>query len=656
MNALFLNVLNMSIAASWIVLAILLLRLLLKKAPKWINVLLWGIVAVRLVCPFSIESVLSLIPSAETIPSNIGSSSAPSINTGVPIVNDMVNPIITDNFTPAATNISPLQIVISVLAVAWMIGAVGMLAYTAISYIRVRNRVKTAVLLNDNIYQCETVGSPFVLGIIKPKIYLPFHIGESEMAYVIAHEQAHIRRRDHLWKPFGFLVLTLHWFNPLVWLGYILLCRDIELACDEKVVKELGAEARADYSEALLACSVNRRMIAACPLAFGEVGVKQRIKSVLNYKKPAFWIVIVAIIATIAASVCLLTNPPAKDENNGSLLFALTGTNDVNQINDFKITHEYGGVSATITDKNDLKFLEKYRYSHLYPTNQLQELFVFPGNLRITINSGSINVHELYLMQDGSIVVERTAQTNGTTQTTYDVYTADGDALLDEAALIALLKKYGGYTDTTSPTVTAAEIEALKTKYPMYFDLSTHKGLLVYIWQMAPNSFHCGLLPGRNLGYTQEELIGHFTKGTSIEEMRAIVASYYPSNAKEYVSVLPYVNPISSYAYTIDEAYQIALNEFFWASFPTLSDNDFIIVDRTTSEELSVGMAFEEFYRDDHDIYRFSCVKSQYVEVRYADGTVESIKDALKSGRVKITDLDRFGITYEKTKLTDIDT
>ena len=181
--------------------------------------------------------------------------------------------------------------------------------YTAISYWRLRRKVDTAVRYEDNIFQSENVGSPFVLGIIKPKIYLPFKMDEQDMEHVVAHEQAHIRRKDHWWKPLGFLLLTIHWFNPLMWLAYVLLCRDIELACDEKVIKELGNEQRADYTQALVACSVNRRMIAACPLAFGEVGVKERVKSVMNYKKPAFWIIILAVIACVVVVVCFLTNP-----------------------------------------------------------------------------------------------------------------------------------------------------------------------------------------------------------------------------------------------------------------------------------------------------------------------------------------------------------
>ena len=310
MTEFFLEVVNMSISASWIILAVLLFRFLLKKAPKWINVMLWGIVAVRLICPFSFESVLSLIPSPQTINPEIALNS-PVIDSGVTIIDNVINPIISE----ATISIQPekdinfFQFIMPYLAGVWLVGIAALLIYTLVSFLRLKRKIGTAVLLRDNIYQSESVVSPFVLGIIKPKIYLPFNMNEQDMEHVIAHEQAHIRRKDYLWKPLGFLILSLHWFNPLVWVGYILLCRDIELACDEKVVKELDNIQRADYSEALLTCSVNRKMIAACPLAFGEVGVKNRVKSVLNYKKPAFWIIIVAVIVSITVAVCFLTNP-----------------------------------------------------------------------------------------------------------------------------------------------------------------------------------------------------------------------------------------------------------------------------------------------------------------------------------------------------------
>ena len=310
MNELFLKIINMSISASWLVLAVLILRFVLKKAPKWINVLLWGIVAIRLICPFSFESPLSLIPSAETIPLNIGMDSTPTINSGISAINNAVNPIISQSNTPmAGASINPLQITIGIYEYIWIFGMIALALYTAISYWRLRRKVDTAVRYKDNIFQSENVSFPFVLGIIKPRIYLPFKMNGQYLEYVVAHEQAHICRKDHWWKPLGFLLLMIHWFNPLMWLAYVLLCRDIELACDEKVIKELGNEQRGDYTQALVACSVNRRMIAACPLAFGEVSVKERVKSVMNYKKPAFWVIIISVIVCVGVAVCFLTNP-----------------------------------------------------------------------------------------------------------------------------------------------------------------------------------------------------------------------------------------------------------------------------------------------------------------------------------------------------------
>ena len=316
----FLKLANMSISASWLVLAILVLRLVLMKAPKWVNVLLWGIVAVRLICPFTIESALSLIPSTQTIPMNIEIAAKPAIDSGVEVVNSMVNPMIAASFTPyPGASANPLQIWIPLAAVIWAFGMVLMFLYTAISYWRLNRRIDTAVRYRDNIFQSENVSSPFVLGIIKPKIYLPFQMNEQDLQHVVAHEQAHIRRKDHWWKPLGFLLMTLHWFNPLMWLAYVMLCRDIELACDEKVIKELNSAQRADYTQALVACSVNRRMIAACPLAFGEVGVKDRVKSIMNYRKPTFWITMTALVACVIASICFLTNPISNESSTSFL-------------------------------------------------------------------------------------------------------------------------------------------------------------------------------------------------------------------------------------------------------------------------------------------------------------------------------------------------
>ncbi len=310
MTDLFLEILNLSISAGWLVLAVLVLRLVSKKAPKWVNVLLWAIVAVRLVLPVTLESEVSLIPSSQTVSPEIMMTAKPTVDTGVPVINDVVNPVISQSFAPQPlASANPLQILLPVAANLWILGIILMLLYTLFTYLRLRFKARTAVRVRDNIYQTEKIASPFVLGIIKPRIYLPFTMGQQDMDYVIAHENAHIRRKDHWWKPLGFLILAVYWFNPLLWVAYILLCRDIELACDEKVVKKLETEQRADYSQALLNSSVNRKMIAACPLAFGEVGVKARVKSVLNYKKSAFWIILVSIVLCIVVAVCFLTDP-----------------------------------------------------------------------------------------------------------------------------------------------------------------------------------------------------------------------------------------------------------------------------------------------------------------------------------------------------------
>ncbi len=322
MDAVFLKILNMSITASWIVLAVIAARLLLKKAPKWITVLMWGLVGIRLVFPFSLESVFSLIPSAETVPSDILYTNTPTIHSGVEAINSVVNPIISDSLAPAVgASINPIQVIAFTASTIWIVGMVAMLIYTVVSYIRIHRKVKEAVPYQDNIRLCDHVDTPFILGVVRPKIYLPSAMREQDMKYVIAHENTHLKRHDHWWKPLGFLLLTVYWFNPILWIAYVLLCRDIELACDEKVIQDMGTENKKPYSEALINCSVPRRMIAACPLAFGECGVKERVKSVLNYRKPAFWIIVAAIIAGIVLAVCFLTNPAESPE------FGMDGNN-----------------------------------------------------------------------------------------------------------------------------------------------------------------------------------------------------------------------------------------------------------------------------------------------------------------------------------------
>lgn len=310
MESIFLHLVNMSITAGWLVLAVVLFRLVFHRAPKWIHCLLWGLVAIRLVCPFSFESVLSLIPSAETVPVEEFLYDTPAIHSGVPVVDNVVNPVISNSFAPQPMNsVNPMQVLSTLAASIWVLGMVMMVLYMAITTLRLWWRVRESVRLQRNIFQCDRIVTPFILGIVRPRIYLPTTLSEGDILSVVAHEEAHIQRRDHWWKPLGFLLLTVYWFNLLLWLGYVLLCRDIEAACDEKVIKDMDVAQRKSYSSTLLACSAPRHLITACPLAFGETGVKSRIKAVLNYKKPAFWLIIVAVIASVVAAVCLLTDP-----------------------------------------------------------------------------------------------------------------------------------------------------------------------------------------------------------------------------------------------------------------------------------------------------------------------------------------------------------
>lgn len=315
MSGLFLKILNLGITVSYVIAAVMLLRLIFrKKAPKKLICALWILVGLRLVCPFSLESVLSLIPSAETVPPEIVSSPAPQITSGFAAFNSVVNPVLSESFAPTPEqSVSPMQVLTEVGAWVWLIGMIAICLYGLISYLRLKRKMADAVLLSGNIFESEKAESPFILGFVKPKIYLPFTLSDADRENVIAHETAHIKRKDHIIKPLAFLLLAVYWFNPLVWVSYVLLCRDIELACDEKVVKDLSEDSRKIYAKSLLDCAVKRKSIAACPLAFGEVGVKTRIKGVMNYKKPAFWVILITVAAIIVTSVCFLTNPK-KDE------------------------------------------------------------------------------------------------------------------------------------------------------------------------------------------------------------------------------------------------------------------------------------------------------------------------------------------------------
>ena len=323
MAAVFLKLLNLSISASWLVLAVLVLRLVSKRSPKWMNVLLWGMVALRLMLPFSIESALSLIPSAETLsPEVVQFDPAPTITSGVEFIDNAVNPSLSESFAAAPlASVNPLYVWTYLAGWVWLIGLGAMLLYALVSYLRLRRRVSVSLCVRENIYLCDAISSPFILGVVKPHIYLPSTLDEVQRQNVLSHERAHLTRRDHWWKPLGFALLAVYWFNPVLWLAYTLLCRDIELACDERVIRTMDESAVKTYSTVLLACSMPRKAVITCPLAFGEVGVKERVRNALRYKKPAFWVIAASVAVCVVVAVCFLTNPRTDTDAAGLVGF-----------------------------------------------------------------------------------------------------------------------------------------------------------------------------------------------------------------------------------------------------------------------------------------------------------------------------------------------
>ena len=654
MSAVFLKILNMSITAGWLILAVVLARLLLKRAPRWIFCLLWGLVAIRLICPVSLESVFSLIPSSETVPANIALQHAPAIRSGIDFVNEAVNPIIAESFTPSPVDsANPLQLVIPAAAIVWIVGLVSMLAYALISCLRLRKTVSVCVPVGERIFACDEVPSPFILGVFRPRVYVPSSMNGQTLAQVIRHEQAHLQRHDHWWKPLGFLLLAVHWFNPLCWLAYILLCRDIEMACDEKVVRDMDKDDMAAYSQALLDCSFPRKRIAACPLAFGEVGVKERVKGVLNYKKPAFWIILIAMIACIVLAVCLMTDPFSNKSLSGKLGVSM----DMAVAEHNRSPYSEGRFIAT--DYDVLLVSESGNETTVYAW-VLYEEYSFDGRdvkvetgshipTAITFDtsdndndSSTYDVIEYWEPRDGSYYADdirakfpwsirgkaldatkskaksenclRAAREYFETVYAEDFSLHDGRYVLsgstDQASSPYLLISEGRFrviqhvavsyqpsgmiersgNTVTMKTVFAGEtyiwvfelighdqiklllgdsiipvnrdnwkegmvfelvqeheadidMEGLQAKFPDYFDLPTSKGLEVYVWQMAPDSYACGLLPGTNREKTLEELMN--LKGATIAEMREILSAY--DIAETDISIIPCQHPLSSY-------------------------------------------------------------------------------------------------------------
>lgn len=590
MNDLFLTLVNMSITATWAVLAFTILRPLLKKVPKWVNCLLWGVVGLRLCLPFSFESALSLIPSSETIPTNITISSNPQIDTGVDIVNNVVNPVISNAVAPYPSySVNPLMVVVGIASYIWVVGLILMVLYSFVSFLILKKKVSASVLYKDNIYYCDDIETPFILGIIKPKIYVPSGLNEQDLEFVLEHEKSHLKRKDHIIKPISFLILSVYWFNPAIWLWYIFLCRDIESACDEKVIKNYNTDSKKLYSTALLNCSVNRRMIMACPVAFGEVGVKGRIKSVLNYKKPAFWVVLVAVILSFVLAICFVSNPVNDKVNkilneDGYEVFSAKEQNISIFFGSRNLTDkmfEKDGVYK-VRSRDIINDCVIFRFKEVHSHDDMFTL-TFDVTYDDVPDDGTIYVVSANQFEGGLELGEEIKVSdpfggevgNGGPYSSYchskgpgyefcfDVPKAwfenrrNNKIVVNFNALAVVYEKskpkdnsssigiIGGADGPTSIIVSdendEKEIESLQEKYPHFFGLDAEEGVTVYVTKLSQDNFEC-YLTSRSI---DPQRIMHFNKFASIEEMKLILSTYNIPDVE--ITVEPFQHLLSSY-------------------------------------------------------------------------------------------------------------
>ena len=697
MTEIFLYIVNMSITATILAVVVLFLRLLLKKAPKWISVLLWGLVALRLICPFAVESPFSLMPKTDwvvqeplteenffldSVPDTIPAFDSSSFGSDV-TVQYAYYPLENSNIEiHRGISIS------FILSCIWAAGMAALLLHTVISTIRLRKSIGAAIRIQDNVWESSAVESPFVLGMIRPRIYVPRGMSEEKLAYVIAHEQAHIRRNDHWWKPLGFLLLTIHWFNPVLWLAYILLCRDIEMACDERVIKEYDDVQRADYSEALLDCSVKRKMITACPLAFGEVSVKERIKSVLHYKKPAFWIVVLAVIACVVAAVCFLTNPNAgrdyicrivddsfhkvavystltepfiDDELRDELLLDVARDNYKSfkeplslEIQNTTYMLYNGKDTAVYTVKvNDSEDFTSICLAYIQPRGNKEPL----GQVKIDGNenaeqlqyiesniSGEKLSYEILKQHQEEIWAYRTAAINDT---------------VDE-----VFRKWG-------ERIAAVGVNA------------EHNCVDVYVYDFDEGDIGRFQKALGHLSYVliqkddAIEMILDDKKQLTLEDVIELSAKGYDLTWEDFYEFKSIETGSGLYirVYEIDETFSLWIGGGSPIGTPmyiylTANDLDTRIdirdggveefVENMSTKQASKeieniifhsdrggsAQALEGFYSDEKYDYYFPTIRNYVTIVYYKDGTEQTVKDALAEGKITITDLDRFNIRY----------
>jgi beta-lactamase regulating signal transducer with metallopeptidase domain len=522
MNGVFIKIFNMSLTASWLIAAVVILRFVMKKAPKRFMCVLWALVAVRLLCPFTIESVLSLVPSAEPIPKSIEYEVEPEVHTGIAIVNDNVNPVIAEHLAPRTeASVNPMQIIVSVASSIWLLGVLAMAAYAFVSWFRLKRRVAASIETEKNVYLCDGIESPFVLGVIRPVIYVPSGINGQTLENVLLHERAHIKRKDHIWKTLGYALLVVYWFNPLCWAAYILLGRDIEMACDEKVIRDMERTEVADYMQALLDCAVSRRRIAACPLAFGEVGIKERAKSILNYKKPAFWIVIVAVLSCIAVGIFFMTDPPAEKNGTGDTDIS---DSDANVDSDYYIYVEKSRLEGKVVDKGTDYIVIEPLPHETDVLKSADRIAVYWKNLKPDLNP---EIGDTVAVEyDGRILESYPAR-------------------FGETYSVSVMERASGEDE---------KIAQIRKSLSKYFELPTDTGLTVYFWTFGGSdykNFYYGLLCGKDDPSTENIEYSHSfqekmeMKGTSLETMITILSTYNIS--ENDVAFKFWQNPLSSY-------------------------------------------------------------------------------------------------------------
>lgn len=561
------GLLKLSLPAGILIAAVLLARQLLRKAPKWISCALWALVALRLICPFTIESPLSVMPN------DVGSGKAVDawmdsyVPGGYTVIyegepgyveavgserlpvqsKDGINYVVTGVGVSSVPETVGNQI-LPYLFCGWVFGMTAMLLYAVVSYLRLKRRTAVTVPWTEGVLMCDEIDAPFILGVFRPRIYLPSRMTEPQLSRVLAHEKAHLKRHDHWWKPLGFLLLSVYWFNPLVWIAYILLCRDIEMACDERVVRDMGTAERADYAQALLDCSRSRRVIAACPLAFGEVGVKERVKSVLRFKKPAFWVIAAAVVACAVLALCFLTN----QRRYADPMFETVEKQYFRLFNKtFSDPEGYEFHSLEVYSMKDENIPHRWHYFFHAKYRAFIEIDQEWSEIEEVTFGDSSGLEYFYCLTWDSI--EGYEQVNDEFNQAVKEWKKKTYTMEEIRTLLAQNKpepisvEDGPVLhDSNSVAQTGkaeTDMESLRAKYPEYFDLDTFKGLEVFAWQMGPDSYYCGVLPGTNREKTLEELMN--LKGARITEMRAILSTY--DIDEKNVSIIPWQNPVSSY-------------------------------------------------------------------------------------------------------------